>query len=199
MMKETKEILKEAIADVGYWQWWDEVEGDFMVEFGGTRLYNESKKGKNPRSSVTALCFFGNSFLIFLDNDTQPKWYDLLHEDAIDPFSMDPDGFVFDDKDYAVDLLSSFKKRHGPFNSKDEAVDSIRNAKELLAGTAGDFGFIIGGDVFKLNGIDLDITDEDVKRLSDKWWEYWKDYWNKRGTKDAYKEDYACEVTMPDY
>lgn len=29
------------------------------------------------------------------------------------------------------------------------------------------------------------------------WWEYWKDYWQKRGTKDAYKEDYACEVTIP--
>ena len=197
MTKETKEILKKSITDVGYWQWWDEVEGDYMVEFGGTMLYNESKKGKSPRSSVTALCYFENAFLIFLDNDTQPQWYDLLHEDAIDPFTMDPDGFVFDDKDYAVDLLGSFKKRHGPFSSKDEAVESIRNAKELLAGTAGDFGFIIGGDEFKLNGLEVDITDEDVKRLSDKWWEYWKDYWNKRGTKDAYKEDYACEVTIP--
>ena len=37
----------------------------------------------------------------------------------------------------------------------------------------------------------------DTKLLSEKWWEYWKDYWQKRGTKDAYKEDYACEVTIP--
>jgi hypothetical protein len=36
-----------------------------------------------------------------------------------------------------------------------------------------------------------------MSHASEKWWEYWKDYWLKRGTKDAYKEDYAFEVTIP--
>lgn len=197
MTKETKEILNKAITDVGYWQWWAEEEGDYMVEFGGTLLYNEKKKGKEPRSSVVALCYFGNAFLIFLDNNMEPNWIDLLHNDGIDPPTMDPDGLIFDDKEYAIDLLSTFKKRHGPFSSKDEAISTINNAKEIVAGTCGDYGFVIGGDELIINGVEEDLTDEDIKRMSDEWWEYWKSYWKKRGTKSAYKYDYACEVTIP--
>lgn len=33
---------------------------------------------------------------------------------------------------------------HGAFDSMDEAINSIKNAKEILTGTCGDFGFIIG-------------------------------------------------------
>ena len=66
--KETKEILSTAVSDVGYWQWWDEAEGDFMVEFGGVLLYDETKRGKQPRSGTIAISFWGNSFLVFLDN-----------------------------------------------------------------------------------------------------------------------------------
>jgi hypothetical protein len=197
MNDESKEILSKAISDVGYWQWWDEVEGDVMVEFGGVLLYDESKKGKKPRSSTLALCYYNNAFLIYLDNDTIPKWYDLLHEDAIDPPTLDPDGFIFDDKAYAIELLGRFKKRHGPFSSEAEARETIENAKNILAATCGDYGFIIGGDITTVYNRNGEYSDTDIKRLSKKWWEYWKDYWNKRGTKDAYDSDYACEVTIP--
>ena len=44
--KEVKEILAQAVSDVGFWQWWDEVDGDYMVEFGGVLLYDETKKDK---------------------------------------------------------------------------------------------------------------------------------------------------------
>ena len=197
MTKETKDILNKAITDVGYWQWWDEQEGDYMVEFGGVLLYDDTRRGKTPRSSMVALGFYNNAFLIFLDNDTQPKWYELLHNDAVDPYTMDPGSLVFDDKEHARDLLQQYKKHHGAFDSMDEALNSIKNAKEILTGTCGDFGFIIGGDHLKLYGRKEEYTDEDIRLLSAKWWEYWKDYWQKRGTKDAYKEDYACEVTIP--
>ncbi len=197
MTKETKDILNKAITDVGYWQWWDEQEGDYMVEFGGVLLYDDTRRGKTPRSSAIALGFYENAFLIFLDNDTQPKWYELLHNDAIDPFTMDQESLVFDDKEHALNLLKQYKKHHGAFDSMDEAIASIKNAKEILTGTSGDFGFIIGGDHLQLHGRKEEYTDEDIKILSEKWWEYWKDYWKKRGTKDAYKEDYACEVTIP--
>lgn len=197
MTKETKDILNKAITDVGYWQWWDEQEGDYMVEFGGVLLYDDTRRGKTPRSSMVALGFYNNAFLIFLDNDTLPKWYELLHNDAVDPFTMDLGSLVFDDKEHARDLLQQYKKHHGAFDSMDEAINSIKNAKEILTGTCGDFGFIIGGDHLKLYGRKEEYTDEDIKQLSEKWWEYWKDYWQKRGTKDAYKEDYACEVTIP--
>ncbi len=197
MNKESKVILSKAVSDCGFWQWWDKVEGDYMVEFGGVLLYDDSKKGKEKRSSAIAIGFFENAFLIYLDNDIIPDWYKLLHEDAIDPFTLDPDGFIFDDADYAISLLDKFSKRHGPFHSAEEAKNTINNAKELLAGTCGDVGFIIGGDVCKIFGSKDDYTDEEIKAASKKWWDYWKDYWNKRKTKEAYDEDYACEVTIP--
>ena len=81
-----------------------------------------------------------------------------------------------------------------------ERVESIIPFQaELVSRWSGicNFGFIIGGDHLKLYGRKEEYTDEDIKQLSEKWWEYWKDYWQKRGTKDAYKEDYACEVTIP--
>ncbi len=196
--KETKEILSTAVSDVGYWQWWDEAEGDFMVEFGGVLLYDETKKGKQPRSSTIAISFWGNSFLVFLDNnEVSADWIDNLHNDLIDPFTLDPDGFIFDDKEYALDIMMRFKKRHGPFSSKDEAKETIMKSKSILAATCGDYGFIIGGDVCKVYGPSGDISEDDIKRLSKKWWDYWKDYYDKRDTEEAYEKDYACEVTIP--
>ena len=117
MTKETKDILNKAITDVGYWQWWDEQEGDYMVEFGGVLLYDDTRRGKTPRSSTIALGFYNNAFLIFLDNDAQPKWYELLLNDAVDPFTMDPGSLVFDDKEHACDLLQQYKKHHGAFDN----------------------------------------------------------------------------------
>ena len=198
MTEETKSILSNAISDVGYWQWWDQVDNDFMVEFGGVLLYDESKKDKMLRSSTVAIGFLNNAFIIFLDNNNESTtWYDDLHNDAIDPFTLDPDGFIFDNKDYSIDILSKYKKRHGPFNSRDEAINTILKSQHLLAATCGDFGFIAGGDMVKAIGSKGDYTDDDISRLSKKWWEYWKDYWKKRETVDAYEKDYACEVTIP--
>ena len=37
MTKETKDILNKAITDVGYWQWWDEQEGDYMLPLFNTQ------------------------------------------------------------------------------------------------------------------------------------------------------------------
>ncbi|MBR4240937.1 MAG: hypothetical protein IKR97_01820, partial [Eubacterium sp.] len=161
MNKESKEILVKAISDVGFWQWWDQVEGDYMVEFGGVLMYDDMKKGKKARTSVIALGFFDNAFLIFLDNDTVPDWYSMLYEDKIDPFTLDPDNLIFDDAEYASGLLNKFVNRKGPFKNADEARNTIRNAKALLAGTCGDVGFIIGGDTCRVIGSKGDYTDED--------------------------------------
>ena len=197
MTKESKEILTKAISDCGYWQWWDEVEDDYMVEFGGVLMYDDTKEGNQARSSVMAIGFFGNAFLIFLDNEDMTEWYNQLHNDEIDPFTMDPDGFVFDDKAYASEILRKYSKSHGGFSSASEAKEEILNAKNILAATCGDYGFIIGGDVCKVFGAKDGYSDDDIRILSKKWWDYWRDYWEKRNTEEAYELDYACEVTIP--
>lgn len=58
-------------------------------------------------------------------------------------------------------------------------------------------GFIAGGDELKLFGYRCLFKENDIKQLSEKWWEYWNDYWKKRGTESTYDKDYACEVTIP--
>jgi len=199
MTKETKDILNKAISDVGFWRWWDQDEpsGDYMVEFGGVLLYDDSKRGKSARTSAIALCSWENSFLIFLDNDAEPNWYLTLKDDLMEPPVMDPGELIFDNKEKALELLSGFKRRHGDFSSREEDIETIKNAKEIVTGTCGDYGFIMGGDSFTVYGSKGDMTEEQIKIASEKWWEYWKDYWQKRGTDKAYKEDYACEVTIP--
>ena len=198
MKQSVNDILSTAISDVGYWQWWDEVDGDYMVEFGGVELFDETMTGKSIRSSCLALCFYDSAFIIFLDNsEDAAEWFVDLHEDAIDPFTLDPDGFSINDKEYAISLLTTYKRRSGPFDSREESTEAIIHADEIVAATCGDHGFIIGGNKRVVTGRNGNLSDDDVKRLSTKWWEYWKDYWKKRGTKDAYDQDYACEVTIP--
>ena len=198
MKQSANDILSNAISDIGYWQWWDEANGDYMVEFGGVQLYDESKTGKSMRTSCIAICFYGNAFLVFLDNsEDTTNWFIGLHEDSLDPITFDADGLSINDKDSAVSLLTEYKRRSGPFDSREEAVKAIMNAEELMSATCGNYGFIIGGDKRVITGRNGDLTDNDIVRLFTKWWEYWKDYWKKRGTKEAYEEDYACEVTIP--
>ena len=97
--------------------------------------------------------------------------------------------------DYAVKILHDYKNN----NSKETAVteDKIRNAKHILSGRCGYVGFILGGDEIQVIGNKGQYKPEEIKAACEKWWEYWKEYWRVRGTKDAYDQDYACEVTIP--
>ena len=195
MKQKTKDTLCKAITEVGYWQWWDEVEGDYMVEFGGVLLYDRFKTGKQSRTSTVALCFYDNAFLIFLDNKkSSSEYYVALHEDSMAPIRMDPDTMVFDDPQYASNLLTQFKHRHSKFNNKDAAVFAITHAKVLIAATCQEYGFIIGGNICEIQGRHGVFSDSDILNLSAEWWNYRESYWEKRETKDAYEYDYACEL-----
>lgn len=102
---------------------------------------------------------------------------------------------VFDNAEYAINLIKQFKNKKSTINEVDENI--IKNAKCFVAATSGNVGFIVGGDELKLFGYRGLFKENDIKQLSEKWWEYWNDYWKKRGTESAYDKDYACEVTIP--
>ena len=199
MTKEINKILCKAISDCGYWMWWDLSEGCAQAEFGGVLLYDEAKEGKEPRSGHIAIRFVDNAFIVFLDNgpaeDLPEDWYDRLYNDELEPFTMDPDELVFDDAEYAVKILKEYKN----VNGKDSTVgeDVIRSSKHILAGRCGYVGFILGGDTIQVIGNKGEYEPAEIKSVCEKWWEYWKEYWKVRGTKDAYEQDYACEVTIP--
>ena len=195
MNKETKEILQRAISDVGYWKWWNQEEEKIQIKFGAVLLFDDTKKDREARTSDIALVYCGNAFIIFLDNDEQDGWFDELHKDVIDPYTLDAEGLVFDNAEYAINLIKQFKNKKSTINEVDENI--IKNAKYFVAATSGNVGFIAGGDELKLFGYRGLFKENDIKQLSEKWWEYWNDYWKKRGTESAYDKDYACEVTIP--
>ncbi len=199
MIKEIKEILCKAISDCGYWMWWDLFEGCAQAEFGGVLLYDEAKEEKEPRSGHIAIRFVDNAFIAFLDNgpaeDLPEDWYDRLYNDELEPFTMDPDELVFDDAEYAVKILKEYKNVNGKDNHVGE--DIVRSAKHILAGRCGYVGFILGGDAIQVIGNKGEYEPDEIKGACEKWWEYWREYWKVRGTKEAYEQDYACEVTIP--
>lgn len=195
MNLEAKNTLQTAISDVGYWRWWNQIEDNCQIEFGGVLLLDDTKEGKEVRTSVVALIHYGNAFVIFLDNEEPEGWFEALHRDEQEPYTLDPESLVFDDVEYAIRIFNSFSNRKSSTEQMDEEM--IRNAKCVVAATCENVGFIAGGDELKVVGNRGLYKEEDILLLSKKWWEYWKDYWKKRETNDAYEKDYACEVTIP--
>ena len=198
MKKKTFEILSDAISEVGSWQWWDLTKDLFQLEFCDVLLYDETKAEKDSHTSTIALRFYGNSFAVFLDNlkdNCEKKWYDRFHDDEIDIFPLIYDEFSFDDVDYAKKLLHGFKNitslKH--FNGENAFVST----KHILAAKCNDVGFVVGGDRLVVVGNKGEYTEEEIVLAAKRWWDYWRKYWIARETKDAYKKDYACEVTIP--
>lgn len=198
MKKEVLDVLTTAISDVGYWRWWTTEEDAISLEFGGVLLYDETKVDKEAKSSTIALMFYDNSFLLCLDNyedEEDSKWYNDLHEDLIEPFTLDPEGLRFQDSAFAKQLLSGYKHVNELVNHS--VADAIDSAKCLVACRIDDVAFIAGGDKMYVVGNAGDLEEEDILKASEKWWEYWRDYWKKMDTPEAYEKDYACEVTIP--
>lgn len=196
MEKSVKDVLATAISDIGYWRWWDTARDIVQLEFGGVELFDISKTENAARSSVIALRFTGNSFIAFFDCEEENSfWYDKLHEDEIGPFTLDYDGFSFDDSNYALEVLKNNKIRK--IVNGNVIQDLILSAKHLLTATCESIGFVVGGDKMDVIGSNAKYEESDITELYDKWWEYWRDYWSKRDTPEAYEKDYACEVTIP--
>ena len=198
MEKGTLDILAEAISDVGSWQWWYTVKDMFQMEFRDVELYDTSTPEKGPHSSTIAVRFFNNSFAAFLDNreeESGKKWYDRFYDDEIPLIQVEPYELVFDDVDYAKKVLDGFKNR---ISMKDfEGIGTLSSAKHILAAKCEGVGFIVGVDVIKVVGKNGEYAEEEIESLAKQWWEYWRNYWRCRKTKDAYEEDWVCEVTIP--
>lgn len=198
MDKKVINILSEAISDVGSWQWWDKTKDMFQLEFCDVLMYDETKAEKECHSSTIALRFYDNSFAVFLDNldeNDEKQWYDRFYDDEIELFPLEYGEFSFDDIDYAKVLLHDFKNHTSitPCNIE----DAFTNAKYILAAKCNHVGFIVGGDRLVVIGNRGEYSEEDIISAAKRWWDYWRKYWLVRGTKEAYRKDYACEVTIP--
>lgn len=195
--KKTLDILSDAISDVGSWRWWFTREDTVQVEFCDVHLYEYSRTEKEPHSSVIALRFTANPFLMMLDNyneDGDKKWYDKLHDDELEPFNIEPYEFVFNNAEYVNSVLESYKNRNVIREIPEEEIVST---KYILAVKCKDVAFIAGGNELEVVTHSGNLSEEEVEESNKHWWEYWEDYWKLRGSEDAYDEDYGCEVTIP--
>jgi len=192
MQEKSLSILENAIADVGYWRWWVTKNDTCQIEFGGVQLYACKQPEKESQSSVVALSFSGGSQLTFFADDSmEANWYQKLQEDKIKPFPIDSENFRFNDASLLVTIQKQFKHQIC-IKNKDVHTNTIS-----LAFKAGPVAIHIAADTMQVFSHPGDINDGNILDLHSQWWDYWKKYWAVRDTKDAYKQDYACEVTLP--
>lgn len=193
----TLAILSDAISDIGSWQWWV-VDGDMVqLEFCNVQLYDDTKPPKAPHSSTIALRFYGNSFAAFLDNldgEEEKKWYDKLHDDEIEPFSLEGFAFEFNNAQYVNEVFESYANKT---EIKALPDSDIVTPQYILAAQCHEVAFVVGGDELEIVSHAGVFAEEDIEKAHKRWWEYWEDYWRKGKTKDAYEKDWACEMTIP--
>ncbi len=192
----TLNILSDAISEVGSWHWWLIRDDMVQMQFCDVLLYDETKTEKEPRTTdVLAVRFFGHSFAVFLDNLDDDSWYQRLHEDDSVLFPVDTYEMAFDDVKEAESLMNDYM--HKTAIKDFSGPETAAAANHLLYARCGSVGFIAGGDEIRVVGRNRRYTEEEIETASRKWWEYWREYWKRRGTKEAYPEDYACEITIP--
>ena len=192
----TLNILADAISDVGSWHRWLIRDNMVQVQFCDIMLYDENVSEKEPHSTdVLGVRFYGNAFAVFLDNLNEENWYERFRDDASVIYPIDTYDLAFDDTKEAERLLNAYKHKTAIQNFK--GSETLLTAKHLLYASCGAVGFIVGGDEIEVVGKKGQYKEEEIETAYKKWCDYWKTYWRLRGTKDAYPEDYVCEITIP--
>ena len=193
---ETLNLLADAISDVGSWWCWYAGNDMVQVEFRDIQLYNEAGSEKDAHSTdVLAVRFHGHAFAVFLDDLHEDGWHERFRDDDDILYPIDTYDLAFDDVTAAKSLLNDYQRRIPVKNF--DSPETITGAKHLLCAVCGDVGFIIGGDELAVVGEKGQYTEEEIWTAARKWGDYWRAYWKSRGTRDAYSEDYVCEVTIP--
>ena len=197
-MSEHLTILENAIADVGYWRWWAEkLPEAFQVEFGGVQLWNPPTQENGPPSGVVALRFDRPTVVAFLTSSeaTAPSdWRIALHEDRIEPFSVNHDALTLQSEELLAKVCAGSTAEY-VLGSKAELA--VNTAPVKLAFRAGSVGLVVRAHELEIIASSGTLTPEKIKESSDRWWSYWREYWDRRSTESPMPKDYACEVTIP--
>lgn len=198
-MTDANRVLEEAISDVGYWRWWAEaLPRVFQVEFGGVQLWNPPAQEGAPPSGVVALRFVDPSLVVFLTEtgamDLDPDWPAALHEDRLEPFTVDHDQFTLTEDDKLASLAKDCELR---FLVGDHGGLAAGNDPVRLGFRAGAVGLVVRARQVIVLSTSGEMSPERIIEASAAWWQYWKDYWNRRDSENPLPRDYACEVTIP--
>jgi len=192
----TLNVLADAISEIGSWWCWDIEDDIVQVEFRDVLLYDESKPEQETHTTdVLAVRFRGHAFAVFLDNLDEEGWHERFRDDDSILYDIDAYDLAFDDREGAGSLLGDYKNRVSVKSF--DGPQTLAAAKHLVCARCDEVGFIVGGDELEIVGQKGKYTGEEIEAAAEKWWAYWRDYWRRRKTKDAFKKDWACEVTIP--
>jgi len=199
-MQQLLDTLARAISDVGYWRWWtgEDLPKSFQMEFGGTQLRFEPPEEGLPPSGLVALRFVNPTDVVFLDlsEEVPANWFELLHQDQLEPFNVDGEAFAFNDLELARQLLEAAHGVHA-LCGESAASGTLQDRAITLGFAAHQVAVCVTAERMEIysnrGAIDLD----DLLALNGAWWEYWQEYWRLRETDSPLPKDYACEVTIP--
>lgn len=193
------DILASSISEVGHWRFWDaNLPSVFQIEFGCTTLYQRSADPDKPPFDIIALNFTDLLNVSFLKFSTElgGNWIEEFHEDIINCFHINQDSFCFNDNEMMEDLCKEADEVtlfHG--SSLDDG--EVKNGKYKLAFSAGEAGLIVVSDTLRIFGQGREIPLDQIKELSENWWEYWEEYWKCKKDNRPLPYDEKCEVIFP--
>lgn len=190
--------MKEAISAAGEWSWMEIANDSIQLEFNNVQLYNARLNILESHSSIIAIRLSNNAFFKLFYNENKSEKF---IEDFLDPiydvsYNLNSKNFKFQDFKLLETLKSNYKYQ------KDFLGNSENNIKNgeidfLLCFTIDELGVATGGNQIQFFNEFNILNDEEIKRLSNKWWVYWVDYWKKKNTLNEYEYDPACEVFSP--
>jgi len=191
MKQKTLRLMEEAISSAGRWTWLELANDSIQLEFEDVQLYKPSLKKYDKHSSEIAIRLAGNVFFTLFYNENN----DISFLEALDDFShkVSNDSLRFQDFDFFKKIANSYDHRKTLVEKsfKDNYGGEV---DFLLVIAFEDIGIACGANQLNFFNDFEALNDEDIKRLSNRWWVYWVDYWKAKKTDNKYEYDLACEA-----
>jgi hypothetical protein len=195
MKKKTLNLMKEAISSAGKWTWMEIANDSIQLEFDDVQLYSPRVNVLEAHSSIITIRLANNAFFKLFYNDNGDKKFE---KDFLDPiyemsYNLNNKNFKFQDFKLLEIIKNNYKyQKEWIGNSK----NNIKNGEIdfLLCFITEKVAVATGGNQIQFFNEFNILNDEEIKKLSNKWWIYWVDYWKNKNTHHEYEYDLACEV-----
>jgi hypothetical protein len=144
------------------------------------------------------LRFFEPSVVAFLTEQgaqhVTQDWRLALHEDRVEPFSVNHELFTLTSEDMLREVVSGCRIEYLHGSEIGNATDV---APVLLGLRAQEVGIVVRAKRMAVVAQPGELEPAQIVRAAGDWWEYWPEYWQRRETDTPLPKDYACEATIP--